>query len=190
MQSPLQAIDLTTSRDQSFVEDVARESGQDLRSCYQCGNCTAGCAYTMNYDIPVHQIMRLVQLGLRDKALSCRSIWLCASCHTCSCRCPAEIDPAAHMEALRQMSRRAGTAAEPSSRVFADAFLATLKRNGRMYELEFMMRYNLASGRPFTDADLAPVAISRGKLHIMPPKVAGRDAVARIVERFEKERDA
>lgn len=186
----MKTITLGAPADAGLTDELKRLTGKDARRCLQCGKCSGSCPMSFSYDLSVNQVMRLIAEGKRDELLACRSIWLCASCHTCSARCPAEIDPGGHMEALRQMSRRAGLAAEPSSRVFADAFLATLKRNGRMYELEFMMRYNLASGRPFTDADLAPMAISRGKLHVMPPKVAGRDAVARIVERFEKERDA
>ncbi len=186
----MKTITLGGPADTSLTEELTRLTGVDARRCLQCGKCSGSCPMSFSYDLAVNQVMRLVVEGKREELLNCRSIWLCSSCHTCSSRCPAQVEPSAHMEALRQMARRVGIAADRSSRVFADAFLATLKRNGRMYELEFMMRYNLESGRPFTDADLAPVAISRGKLHIKPPKVAGRDAVARIVERFEKERNA
>jgi len=112
-QSPTRTVDLAAVRDTSFQAAVARESGQKLVSCYQCGNCTAGCAYTQNYDIPVHKVMRLVQLGDREAALSCRSLWLCATCQACTTRCPNNIDVARVMDVLRHMARRAGYAPEP-----------------------------------------------------------------------------
>ena len=86
MQTPVRPLDLAKDRDHAFQAEVESESGQTLASCYQCGNCTAGCAYTPDYDFPVHQVMRLVQLGLRQQALTCRSIWLCATCQACTTR--------------------------------------------------------------------------------------------------------
>ena len=47
--------------DESFIHQVETESGQQISKCYQCGNCSASCAYTYVYDYPVHQIMRLIE---------------------------------------------------------------------------------------------------------------------------------
>jgi heterodisulfide reductase subunit C len=57
-------------------------------------------------DIAPNQIMRLVQLGLEGEIAHSGTIWLCASCLTCSIRCPRGIDLARVMEALRLMSLR------------------------------------------------------------------------------------
>lgn len=57
-------------------------------------------------DVAPNQIMRLVQLGLEEETAKSGTIWLCASCLTCSIRCPKGIDLARVMEALRLMSLR------------------------------------------------------------------------------------
>ena len=56
-------------------------SGQNVSTCYQCGNCTAGCPAGLVYDRQVSQIMRAVQLGLRDEVLNSRSIWTVSYTH-------------------------------------------------------------------------------------------------------------
>ena len=64
------ALNLSRMRDPSFTEEVEARSGQNLSTCYQCGNCTAGCPASLAYDLPVNQIMRGVQLGLKDEVLN------------------------------------------------------------------------------------------------------------------------
>ena len=78
---------LDKARDLKFKQQVEEESGQNLSACYQCGKCTAGCPSAQVYDRQVSQIMRAVQMGLKEEALKNRSLWLCLSCSTCSARC-------------------------------------------------------------------------------------------------------
>lgn len=192
MQTPLLTINLASCRDQSFVEDVARESGQDLKSCYQCGNCTAGCAYTQDYDIPVHQVMRMVQLGMKDSVLSCRSIWLCATCQACTTRCPNNIEVAVVMDVLRHMARRAGHAPERLVKSFADGFLASVARHGRVFEAGLAACFAIKSGKPLQDAGLGPAMLSRGKLAFWPHEPGGnaKAEVAAIFQRFLKDQES
>ena len=42
-------------------------------------------------DVPPNQVIRLLQLGLVDEALKLKTIWLCASCETCTTRYPREV---------------------------------------------------------------------------------------------------
>ena len=188
MQTPRQTVDLVAERDLAFVEAVAKESGQDLKSCYQCGNCTAGCAYTNDYDIPVHQVMRLVQLGRRDEALSCRSIWLCATCQACTTRCPNNIEVARVMDVLRHMARAEGRTPERLVKTFADGFLASVARHGRVFEVGLAMAFAILSGKPMQDAGLGPAMLTRGKLSVLPHKPGGEGQreVAEIFRRFRE----
>ncbi len=187
---PTTPLDLEARRDLAFMEAVARESGQDLKSCYQCGNCTAGCAYSHDFDIPVHKVMRLVQLGQREEALSCRSIWLCATCQACTTRCPNNIDVARVMDVLRHMARRAGHAPERLVKTFADGFLASVARHGRVFEVGLAAVFALKSGKPLQDACLGPAMLSRGKLSFLPhePSAQAKAEVAGIFERFARQK--
>ena len=89
-----------------FVRRVAELSGQNLNLCYQCGKCSAGCPMSFAMDLLPNQIVRLVQLGLEDDIGKSRTIWLCASCLTCTVRCPKGVDISRVMEALRLITLR------------------------------------------------------------------------------------
>jgi heterodisulfide reductase subunit C len=57
-------------------------------------------------DLMPNQIIRLVQLGQINEVLDSKTIWLCASCFTCSTRCPKGVDLAKLLEALRLLLLR------------------------------------------------------------------------------------
>lgn len=181
----MQIFDLATA-DQAFIAEVEARSHQNVKTCYQCGNCTAGCPYTFAYDYSVSQIMRLVQIGQKDAVLKSRALWLCGSCQSCTTRCPNKIDVAMVLDVCRHMSREAGYATERAVKIFADSFLESVERHGRAYELGLMASYMTRSGRVFTDVDLAPQVLMRGKLPFKPHPIQGREQVARIFERFRK----
>ena len=57
-------------------------------------------------DLLPNQIIRLAQLGLEEDIAKSKAIWLCASCVTCSVRCPRGVDLARVMEAMRLLTLR------------------------------------------------------------------------------------
>ncbi|MDY6917092.1 MAG: 4Fe-4S dicluster domain-containing protein [Chloroflexota bacterium] len=89
-----------------FVKKVEEISGQTLLSCYQCGKCSAGCPMCFAMDLLPNQIIRLAQLGQDQDIAKANTIWICASCITCSVRCPRGVDLARVMEALRLITMR------------------------------------------------------------------------------------
>ncbi|TVM30068.1 4Fe-4S dicluster domain-containing protein [Oceanidesulfovibrio marinus] len=183
----MEVINITKSYDPDFGAEVEAESEQNVRLCYQCGNCTAGCPYTFAYDIPVSQIMRLVQAGQKEKVLSCRSIWICATCESCTTRCPNDIDVARLMDVLRHMARRYNYNAVPTVRTFVDSFLNSVEKHGRVFEMGLMAAYMTKTGRFWTDTDLSPKVLPKGKLSFKPHRIQGRDEVAKIFERYKEQ---
>jgi len=173
--------------DRAFVARLEELTGQQFSLCYQCGNCTAGCPCSFAYDMPVHKIMRLVQTGRKNEVLSCRSVWLCASCNSCSVRCPNKIDVARIMDVLRHMARQEGHAPEHAVKAFTDSFLASVEHNGRAFEMGILAGYAARTGRFWTGMDLAPKLLPKGKLSPLPHKVKNPGAIARIFERFREE---
>jgi len=120
-------------------------------------------------DIPPHQMMRAVQLGMRDAALSSRSIWVCAACETCSARCPQEADPAGVMDALRRIAFAEGVKSpEPDVPLFHRLFLGTVQQFGRVFEAGMIGLYNVFSGHYTKDLGLAPMMFLKGKLGLVP----------------------
>lgn len=181
----MKTIILDASKDKDFLESVAKESGQDVRRCYQCGKCTAGCPFSFVYDHTVSQVMRMVQAGQKEAVLSSKSIWLCGSCQACTTRCPCNIDVAAVMETLRHMARREGYAKEKGVKTFWDTFLNTVERHGRVYELGLVVEYVAKTGRVFTDVDLAPTMLLKRKLDIKPHDIEGKQAVGDIIRKYK-----
>ena len=177
-------IHLNRARDPAFIEEVERRSGQTVATCYQCGNCTAGCPAAFVYDRQVNQIMRGVQLGLKEQVLSSASLWYCLSCSMCSLRCPNNIDVAAIMETLRHMAREQGHVTVPRMEKFWMSFLDNVRAFGRAYEIGTMALYMMRSLKVMTDLDLAPAALKLRKLPFTPH--AATAATGRVIERYIK----
>ncbi len=89
-----------------FVKKVAEISGQDLLACNQCGKCSAGCPMCFAMDLLPNQIIRLAQLGLEEDIAAANTVWLCASCLTCTVRCPRGVDLGRVTEAIRLITLR------------------------------------------------------------------------------------
>ncbi len=96
--------DLVATLDLGFEAEVEERSGEDLSRCYYCLKCTAGCPSAPAMPYGPAQMVRMVQLGLRDALLESPSIWFCLHCETCGARCPNEISIAGLTQALRQMA--------------------------------------------------------------------------------------
>jgi len=182
----MDTINLTEKTDWAFIEEVKRESGENPALCYQCGNCTAGCPYTQYFDYPVSMVMRLLQAGQKETILNSKSIWLCATCETCTTRCPCNVDVAHIMDTLRIMARREGKVSEKDIKLFYDTFLDSMKQYGRMFEMGIILGYKLKSGHFMGDAELGPAMMSKGKIHFLPTKIQGADKVAKIFKKFQE----
>lgn len=167
----------------NFMERIGSESGQPVQKCYQCGKCTAGCPVAFAMDYTPNQVMRMVQLGLRDEVLKSRTIWLCATCATCATRCPRNINLTQVMESLRMMAGEAGVTPPERARnvaLFYDCFLDTVEKYGRLFEFGSMFKYNLKSRQPFRDAEVALVMLRKGKLKLTPSRIKGTGEMSRI----------
>ena len=75
-----------------------KETGENVFLCYHCVKCTSGCPLVDHFDLSPNQIMRAAQLGMEDMIFESKSPWLCASCQTCTTRCPQGIDIAKVMD--------------------------------------------------------------------------------------------
>jgi heterodisulfide reductase subunit C len=83
--------------------------GENLLKCFQCGTCTSDCPIARFSDTyRPRQILRMTQLGLKDRVLSSDTLWLCASCFTCTDRCPQDVEVASVIRVLRNLAAQQG----------------------------------------------------------------------------------
>ncbi|NPV26873.1 MAG: heterodisulfide reductase subunit C [Firmicutes bacterium] len=173
----------TLSSAREFISRIEAQSESNIKACYQCGKCSAGCPVAFAMDYSPRQIIRLLQLGLKDEALKAHSIWICAQCATCSTRCPRGVEPARLMEAMRIEARKSGITPEKNIKIFDDAFLDSVEKNGRVHEFGLILNFNLKTGQPFKDAGMGPAMMKRGKVSLFPHKIKGQTAIKRIFDR-------
>lgn len=182
-------INQSLAKNAHFIEEIGIESGQPVQKCYQCGKCTAGCPVAFAMDYTPNQVIRMVQLGMKEELLKSQTIWICASCSTCSTRCPCNVEIAHVMETLRIMAGRSGTVPAGKAKyveVMYNALLNTVEKYGRTYEVGLVMENNLKSGKLFNGADMGMVMFQKGKVKLMPSKVVGAAEVARIFSEVRK----
>ncbi|NIP66571.1 4Fe-4S dicluster domain-containing protein [Candidatus Bathyarchaeota archaeon] len=114
-----------TDADPKFKYEINETpGGEKLMLCFQCGTCTADCPiarFTDSYR--PRKLVRIMQLGLKDRALSDDSIWLCTTCFTCVDHCPQDVGTAEVIRVLRNLAVKE----EPMPRVYQDLSSAILK---------------------------------------------------------------
>jgi len=178
---------LSPAQQQGYAAAVSSRAGTDVRACYACGKCAAGCPVAPEMDLLPHQVLRLVQLGAVDEVLAAQSIWLCASCAACSTRCPNMVDLARVMDVLREDARHRGLRpGQPRVAAFHASFLDVLRRGGRLHELTMLISYKLRSGDLLGDVPMGVRMMLRGKLRLLGGSPArARQAVREIFRRLE-----
>ncbi len=90
-------------------EIVKMHGGERLLKCYQCGTCTSDCPVArFSDDYRPRSIIRMAQLGLKDRILKSSTLWLCAACFTCTDRCPQNVEVASVIRVLRNLAAETG----------------------------------------------------------------------------------
>jgi heterodisulfide reductase subunit C len=163
--------------------------------CYQCGTCSGSCpvAPAGGMDYTPRIIIRMIQAGLEDEVLSSQTVWTCSACYSCTVRCPRDIDITDVMIRLRNLALIRGYPARTGiahrGKVYNVDFMEIVRRLGRMYEPELVIRYHLKTN-PFNLLAMAPVAIKmllKRKLRLLPDPVKGKAEVRGIFYRLKQE---
>lgn len=154
------------------IEEMIQQSPS---TCYQCGKCSAGCPVHYLMDLAPNVVIRLLQLGQMDRVLESRTIWVCASCNTCSTRCPKEFKIAECMDALRELALATGkdTPSEKDIKLFHKEFLKSTRRFGKVHEASLAAFYKLKSRHFFADVGAGIKMFFKGKIKPLPHRTKG-----------------
>ncbi len=92
--------------DLRFRDEIAgHPGGENIRRCFACGTCAAGCPVTeVDSEYNCRRIIRQILLGMREEVLSSPLIWLCLICYRCYVRCPQQVNFTDIMRVLRYLA--------------------------------------------------------------------------------------
>jgi heterodisulfide reductase subunit C len=160
---------------------------EEAALCYQCGTCSGACpvAAAGGMDYTPRAIMRMIQAGMEEEVLSSQTIWTCASCYACVVRCPRDIEITDVMTQLRNVAIVKGYRAR-KGKVYNQNFVNIVRRHGRMWEPELVVRYNLLTN-PLNFVGLVPVGLKmllKRKLRLLPDRPSGRSEIQGIFDRL------
>jgi heterodisulfide reductase subunit C len=183
--------------DPDFVNEVIEAGGKNAQLCFSCGTCSGGCPAVYTMDYTPRQIMRMVELGIKDKIFKSNTIWVCAGCHTCTTRCPRGVEISKVMAALKSIALRHGyPPREPSGPAWYNSFMEVVRNYGRVFEPELMLKYNLKKTKNpielirclLKDAPMGLEMFRKGKLILTPDKIKQREHLKIIHENIRRMR--
>jgi len=178
-----------TSENSEFTDAVKRVGGIDVNWCFQCGECASGCPVSHAMDYTPTQLMHAIQLGLSELVLNSRTMWLCASCLTCTTRCPQDVDIAEVLDSVKIIAQKRGIKPQiPVVPKFSKHFLRNIRWFGRTYELGMVAMLKMATLNFFQDAGLGLRMLKKGKFNILP-WFHGSRAVRRIAKRAKAQEE-
>jgi len=88
--------------DTNLLKELKEYGDVNIEACFNCGNCTAICPLTDDSHPFPRNMIRLVQMGLKDRLLQSVDPWLCYYCGECSETCPKKAEPAEAMMSIRR----------------------------------------------------------------------------------------
>jgi heterodisulfide reductase subunit C len=143
-----------------------------VRACIQCGTCSGSCPNAFAMDITPRQLWRMVQMGCEAAIFQSRTFTLCSFCHYCTLRCPRGLPLGEAMAALKQTAARQGLLLYRKSTLFCHYFMESVRRHGKVREMEFMALYFTKLKDPLLPLQFASIGLKlmcKGKLPIQFP---------------------
>ena len=184
-------ITISKKKNGSLRKAVEEISGVDVSVCFQCKKCSSGCPVAKLAKMRPSEIMRQLHLGAGNELLESDLVWMCASCETCSARCPMGIDVAAVMDALRRLALDRGASPQKGNvPLFNRAFLKTVQTFGRSYEIGMITAYKLGTGKLMNDTEKFPAMLKKGKIALLPPRGGDKQTVKRIFKKVSERKGA
>ena len=162
-----------------------------VQTCIQCGTCTGSCPNAFAMDMTPRHLWQMVLMGRADEIFQSKTFALCSTCYVCTLRCPRGLALTEAMSSLKRIAAAEGLAPYKQSIRFYKSFMESVRRHGRLREMEFMTLYFLSMKNPFTPIQFTPLGLrlmAKRKISLeIPSKGDGRlDAMFRKAEALEE----
>jgi heterodisulfide reductase subunit C len=182
------------------TEKTVEEKPDDLapvqelvKACIQCGTCTGSCPNAFAMDRTPRQMWRLVITGRKEAIFSSQTFSLCSACYQCTLRCPRGLALTEAIGLLKQIAARERLPLYKKSTRFYESFISSVRRHGKVREMEFMTLYFLSMKNPFLPLKFSSLGMrlmGKGKVSVQVPSRGNRplESLFRKVEEMEAEK--
>lgn len=164
------------------------EVRQMVQACIQCGTCTGSCPNEFAMDLTPRRLWRMVLMGQEEAIFESQTFTLCSSCYSCTLRCPRGLPLTQAMAALKQAAAARALPRYRKSALFYGNFMESVRRHGRVREMEFMTLYFIGMKNPLLPlrfAGLGMRLMGKGKVSLQLPS-RGTGKLAAV---FDKVKD-
>ena len=171
------------------TSDMMNKIREKVLACIQCGTCTGSCRNAFAMDLTPRQLWRLVQLGREEDIFESKTFYLCSACYYCTLRCPRGLPLTDTISALKRLAQAEKIGKFKESCNFYRSFMDTVKRYGRVRELEFMNRYFFYMKNPFFPLGFTKMGIKlmlKRKLSFQLPRLLGKGRFDRLFKKIEE----
>ena len=184
MQQPI------NEKDDVSADELLASVKDMVQTCIQCGTCTGSCPNAFAMDHTPRHLWRMVLMDKTDEIFHSKTFTLCSSCYYCTLRCPRGLHLTDAMASLKHIAARQGLSQYKQSTLFYKKFMESVRRHGRVREMEFMTLYFAAMKNPLVPLRFTPLGmklISKGKVSLeIPSKGSGAlNAVFKKAEELE-----
>lgn len=179
-----------TTKKRHFSDEVSRLPYCDnVKTCIQCGTCTASCPVTEFMTYSPRQIFAFIRADMRDEVLSSDTIWYCASCYSCTVRCPKEIKITDAMYSLKNLAmKEKKTNGRLIAPHFLTKFMKSVKKHGRVYEPElapsFIGRVGICGA--IDNAFFGINMFTKGRLPLFPKKLKKMNGFKKVIKKVNE----
>lgn len=175
----------------SFNQEIANmmyaTHGNPISHCLQCGTCSGTCPAADFMDYTPRAIIGMIRENFKDEVLASNTYWSCASCYHCTVRCPAGIDIADMMYALKRYSMWKSRFKEgligPD---FSEAFVKMIVNSGKSFEPILATAYlpKFSAADMVQEALTATGLVLKGKIPLLPKRIKRLKKFQRMVKRI------
>ncbi|MFH1950499.1 MAG: 4Fe-4S dicluster domain-containing protein [Pseudomonadota bacterium] len=184
-----ESLNPTSQAHETRSSDSMGAIQKNILACMQCGTCSGSCANAFAMDLTPRQMWRLAQLGDKEAIFKSKTFTLCSACYYCTLRCPRGLPLTETISALKRLAAAEGIDKHKQSINFYRAFMDTVRRYGRVREMEFMNRYFLSMKNPVLPLGFASLGLKlmrKGKVPIEIPKLFGEGRFDRLFRKVEE----
>lgn len=171
----------------AFWEQVdSFPDGHKIKKCLQCGTCTGACPVSEFMDITPRQTIAMFRAGRLNDILRSKTIWMCASCYSCTVRCPSGIKVTDTMYALKRLAlQRKIFPPNFPVHTLSSTFMQNVYKYGRNYELGLGIKYLMRSDfvKLFTIAGYGLSLIRRGRMGLLPKRIKRINQIQAIIKK-------